>query len=73
MDQQHHDMGEEGKGSVAGGASNSSLKKKKTHPNDAIMQESASRHSPVKLWKALFVVLILLNAIQQFSMQNIRG
>lgn len=45
----------------------------KKKPNDAIIQESASSQSPVKLWKALFVVLISLNAIQQFSMQNIRA
>lgn len=46
---------------------------KKISPNDAIIQEFASRQSPVKLWKVLFVVLISLNAIQQFSMQNIRA
>ena len=55
------------------GVLNSPLGKKKKSPNDAIIQESASRQSPVKLWKALFVVLISLNAIQQFSMQNIRA
>lgn len=56
----------------ADGAFNSPVGEKKS-PNDAIIQESASRQSPVKLWKALFVVLISLNAIQQFSMQNIRA
>lgn len=47
--------------------------RRKRSPNDAIIQEFASRQSPVTLWKVPFVVLISLNAIQQFSVQNIRA